>query len=303
MSNQNNQPKVPLHDQPDEPMLLDYREEEQIQPGYIGVDEQDLEFDQGNQDSDTDNCTESEQEFDSKQRRRELAHRSRVSSFSSGKSASSAPGSNTFGNKRGIDKDPRFRSPYLSRGSSGSKRDRSSNSSEEGAVKQSLKLKKSSLDKVVDILSAVGGQDKRKPPPPAKIAPAGNPKQTKPKSQLLPPSTPSGNKRQDMAGKAVSDRSNTDEFSVVEQNSEKVNINDISRNPEIAAVVLELSRGDGLKTLQAFISAGKKFSGAILRSRASGKKFIRTMGLIINIQTDSDQITHTDLTKQRMMKG
>lgn len=104
-----------------------------------------------------------------------------------------------------------------------------------------------------------------------------------------------------MIGRIAPDQANTDEFSVVEQNSSKVNINDISLIPEIASAVLLLSRDEGLRTLKAFISAGKKFSEAIAKSRSSGRKFMRTMGLIINIQTEPDQITHTYLTKQRTM--
>lgn len=164
-----------------------------------------------------------------------------------------------------------------------------------------MKLKKSSLDSVVDFITSAGGLDRKKPSPPVKNTPVGNPRLVKPKAQLVPEATPSTSRRLTMATRTVSDQSNTEEFNVVEQNSEKVNIADISKSQAIAPVVLELSVGDGLKTLQAFISSGKKFSEAITKARSSGKKFIRAMGLIINIQTEPDQITHKDLTKQRTM--
>lgn len=115
------------------------------------------------------------------------------------------------------------------------------------------------------------------------------------------PSAMDDPRRQSIAGRSVRDSSNTDDFTVVEQNSQRVNIQDISMIPEVANAVLVLYTDDGLRTVKAFISAGKRFSEAIVSSRNTGGKFMRTMGLIINIQSDSDKVTHTDLTKQRTM--
>lgn len=104
-----------------------------------------------------------------------------------------------------------------------------------------------------------------------------------------------------MAARAVSDQNNTDYFNVVEQISERVDIENICKSQAVAPIVLGLTSVEGLKTLQAFVSSGKKFSEVIVKARNSGKKFIRAMGLIINIPTDSDQSTHMELTKQRIM--
>lgn len=105
------------------------------------------------------------------------------------------------------------------------------------------------MNRAVEFVTVVGYQDKKRTPPPVRNTPTVPPKQVKPKTQFLPPSTPSGSKKQEMASKITSTQSNTDEFSVVEQNSERVNINDIARIPEIAAAVLLVSKGDGLKTV------------------------------------------------------
>lgn len=104
-----------------------------------------------------------------------------------------------------------------------------------------------------------------------------------------------------MADRATPDQQNTIDFAVVEQNSDRVNIEDISMSPSVATAFVDLSKDDGLKKLQAFISAGKKLSEAISKARSAGKIFIRAMDLVINIQTEPDQITHNDLTKQRTM--
>lgn len=85
------------------------------------------------------------------------------------------------------------------------------------------------------------------------------------------------------------------------KNTARVNLVDIAQIPAVASAVLNLTTDEGLNTVKNFISAGKKFSEAVVRSRSSGKKFIRTMGLLVNIQKDTDQITNTDLTKQRTM--
>lgn len=119
--------------------------------------------------------------------------------------------------------------------------------------------------------------------------------------QTVNPPIPSVSQIQNMADKTIPDKGNTDDFLVVEQNSQKVNINDIAQMPEVSGADLILSKDDGLNTVKAFISAGKKFSDAVVRSRNTGRKFMRVMGLIVNIQTNPEQITHTDLTKQRMM--
>lgn len=169
------------------------------------------------------------------------------------------------------------------------------------SFKKVLKQKKTLPAKSTGFTSAAGNQDKKVTNPPVKHTPTAPSKTGKPKSQFFTTPEPVASKGQNMASRNTSNQSNTDDFSVVEQKSERVNISDISKMPETSAAILKLSRGDGLKTLQSFISAGKKFSEAIAKSRSSGKKFIRAVGMTVNIQTDPDQITHTDLTKQRMM--
>lgn len=181
------------------------------------------------------------------------------------------------------------------------KRDRSSNSSADDSFHKLPRPKKVVPTKSVDFTTATGNQDKRPQNPPVRHTPTAPAKSIRNKVPISAPTGSTETTRQAMASRYASDQNNTDDFSVVEQNSERVNIIDIARMPEIAVAVLKLSKGEGLKTVQSFVSAGKKFSDAVVKSRSSGKKFIRAIGLIVNIQTDPDQVTHTDLTKQRMM--
>lgn len=206
-----------------------------------------------------------------------------------------------FSGLKELDKLNRFRNPDQVKDSLGNKRERSSNSSADGSSSKLPKSNKTVFTKSTDFTTAAGGQDKRTQNQPVRRTPPASTKSTKGKAPESTPTRPVGTVRSKMDAKHTSDQSNTDEFDVVEQNSERVNINDIARIPEIAATILKISRGEGLKTIQSFVSAGKKFSDAVVRSRSTGKKFLRAIGLIVNIQTDPEQITHTDLTKQRMM--
>lgn len=181
------------------------------------------------------------------------------------------------------------------------KRDRSSNSSAGSTVKKTFKLRKSSLNSAADFDKAAGGPERKKVSPPVKSTPAGKGKVPKAKPQPNPEATPSTSRARDMASRGNPPQDSIDDFAVIEQNSERVNIDDISKSQNVAPVIVELSTEEGLKTVQAFISSGKRFSEAIVRARGSGKKFIRAMNLIINIQINPEQITHMDLTKQRVM--
>lgn len=129
---------------------------------------------------------------------------------------------------------------------------------------------------------------------------SNNPNKSKPArpSSTVPIRPISGNMS---SNRITPNQSNTDEFIVVEQNTARVNLIDIAQIPTVSSAVLNLTTDEGFNTVKNFISAGKKFSEAVIKSRSSGKKFIRTMGLLVNIQTDTDQITNTDLTKQRTM--
>lgn len=224
-----------------------------------------------------------------------------MSSLSSTGSQSPFRGSAAFCNLKELDKQNRYRQPSQTKESSGTKRDRSSHSSVDDSMNKLPKVTKTVFTKSTDFTTAAGGSDKRNQNPLVKRTPPATSKSTK---SGVPGSTPTrstGTAGSKMTTKYTSDQHNTDEFEVVEQNSERVNINDISRTPDIAMTIVKLSRDEGLKSLQSFVSAGKKFSEAVVKSRNSGKKFIRAIGLIVNIQTEPDQITHMDLTKQRMM--
>lgn len=301
MADQKNQNTDSIYFPSDDLMLGEGQEGEEIQLECVDTEEQDQDYCLESKESSSEEGGESEDDLDSKQKSRERANRSRLSSFSSNKSQSSAGASSAFGSLKALNKAARGRSPYVERESAGNKRERSSNSSVDDSFKKVLKQKKPLPSKSIDLISAAGNQDKRVQNPPVIHTPTAPAKSVKPRQQFVQPQEPAENKKQNMASKHTSNQSNTDEFSVVEQNSERVNITDIAKIPEIATAVLLLSRGDGLKTVQSFVSAGKKFSDAIARSRSSGKKFIRAIGMIVNIQTDPDQVTHTDLTKQRMM--
>lgn len=220
MSNQQNQNSDSLYDPADEPMLERYQEGEDTQPEYVDTEEHDQEFCSDPKEFGSDEGEESEDDLDSKQKNRERANRSRVSSFSSTESQSSVGASSAFGSLRALDKEARLRSPYAGRDSFGNKRDRSSNSSADDSIRKVVKQKKPLSNKAVEFISAVGNQDKRVPTPPVKSTPTAPPKSVKPKTQFVAPPAPFGNRWQDMASRHVSNQSNTDDFSVVEQNSE-----------------------------------------------------------------------------------
>lgn len=114
MSNKQKNLQEPLQEQVDEFMRPEYSQEEEVQSGYIAPEEQDPESVLEDQDIDSDHNIDSETEFDERQRKRELEHRSRLSSLSSGKSASSVPALSGSSKKKGVDKDSRFRTYFSS---------------------------------------------------------------------------------------------------------------------------------------------------------------------------------------------
>lgn len=301
MSNQGNKNPDSVYLTSDDPMLADDQEVVDTDPDYTDTEDLDQDRSHNSEELTVDEVDEDREDLGSRQKNRERANRSRLSSFSSNKSQSSTGNSSAFSNLKALDKSARFRSPQPVRDSSGNKRERSSNSSVDDSFGKLPNPKKPVLKSPIDFITATGNQEKRPQNPPVKHTPVAPAKSAR---NRVPNPTSTGSAettRQTMASRHIPDQNNTYDFSVVEQNSERVNINDIARKPEIAAVVLGLSRGDGLKSVQSFVSAGKKFSDAVVKSRNSGKKFIRAIGLLINIQTDPSEVTHTDLTKQRMM--
>lgn len=298
MSNQGNKKIDSIYTTSDDPMLGEDQEAEDTGLELIDTEDQERARSSNSEESNIDDC---EEDFESRQRQSDRESRSRLNSLSSTKSQSPAGGNLVFSGLKELDKQNRYRSPNQTKESSGNKRERSSHSSVDDSFFKLPKLNKTVFTKSTDFTTATGGQDKRNQTPLVRRTPPASSKSTKSKATDSTPTRPVGTAGSKMATKYTSDQNNTDEFSVVEQNSERVNINDIARIPEIAVAVLKLSRAEGLKSLQSFVSAGKKFSHAVVKSRSSGKKFIRAIGLIVNIQTDPDQITHTDLTKQRMM--
>lgn len=298
MSNQGNKKIDSIYTTSDDPMLGEDQEAEDTSFNPIDTEDQERVHSSNSEESNIGDC---EEDFESKQIQSDRESRSRLNSLSSNKSQSPARSNIVFSSLKELDKQNRYRNPSQTKESSGNKRERSSHSSVDDSLDKLPKINKTVFTKSTDFTTATGGPDKRSQTPLVKRTPPALSKSTKSKAPESTPTRPVGTTGSKMATKYTSDQHNTDEFAVVEQNSERVNINDISRTPDIALAVVRLSREEGLKTLQSFVSAGKKFSDAVVKSRNSGKKFIRAIGLIVNIQTEPDQITHIDLTKQRMM--
>lgn len=282
----------------DDPMLGEDQEAEETGFDLTIIEDQEGVHSSNSEESNIDIC---EEDFDSKQRQLDREVRTRLNSLSSTKSQSPSGRSAAFSNLKELDKQNRYRQPNQTKESSANKRDRSSHSSVDDSMNKLPKINKTVFTKSTDLITVAGGSDRKNQTPLVKRTPPPTSKPNKPKAPEPTPTGSTGTVGSKMATKHTSDQHNTDEFEVVEQNSERVNINDISRTPDIAMTIVKLSRDDGLKSLQSFVSAGKKFSEAVVKSRSSGKKFIRAIGLIVNIQTEPDQITHMDLTKQRMM--
>lgn len=199
-------------------------------------------------------------------------------------------------------KPPNFNKPKEPAGStSGPKRNRHSNSSGESLHKPPSKFQRFLIDQPEDLLTTAGKPQNTKPANQPQQPPVSTPRQNRTKVSSMNPSTSGNPGGRNNGNRNSPDSNNTDDFQVVEQNSQKVNIEDIATKPDVNRALLQLSSQEGLKTVTAFISAGKRFSEAIVKSRGAGRKFMRVMGLIVNIQTDPDQITSSDLTKQRMM--
>lgn len=98
------------------------------------------------------------------------------------------------------------------------------------------------------------------------------------------------------ASSAASNNDDVQEYNLVEQSSEKVNIGNICRKPDVAAALAELVRKDNIPKLKSFLMSGKKFSDTIKEARRARKKFIRFSGILINIQTDQTKVTVSDFT-------
>lgn len=284
----------------DELMLEQNPEEEDIEVNPSAEEDQDYDDIDPDQEVEDSTASDGEGKTERRQKFRELEFRSRLSSFSSVKSTSSVPTLKKIPKEK-TPKVNRPFDPYMGRTSHTHKRDRSSNSSAGSSIHQNFKARKSNPNSGPDFDQAAGGSDKKKTPPPVRNTPAGKSKIAPVRNQPNPEATPSTSKTRSMASGGILTRDIVEDFAIIEQNSERVNINDIKQSSAVAPVILELASADGLKTIQAFISSGKRFSEAITKARSSGKKFIRAMNLIINIQTDPDQITHMDLTKQRVM--
>lgn len=282
----------------DDPMQGEDQETEESGFDLTATESQERVHSSNSEESITDIC---EEDFNSRQRQLDREGRTRLNSPSPVKSQSPPGRSVAFSNLRELDKQSRYRKPNQTKDSTTHKRERSSHSSVDDSMNKLPKINKTVFTKSTDLVTAAGGTDRKNQTPLVKRTPPPSTKPNKPKLPEPTPTRSTGISGHKMANRHTSDQHNTDEFEVVEQNSERVNINDISRTPEIAMAILKLSKDDGLKSLQSFVSAGKRFSEAIVKSRSSGKKFIRAIGLIVNIQTDPDQITHMDLTKQRMM--
>lgn len=298
MSNKGNNNIDSIYTTSDDPMLGEDLESSNTDLNPIDNEDQERVHSSNSEDSNIDDLDE---DFESRQRQSDRESRSRLNSFSSITSQSPAGVNTVFSSLKELDKQNRYRNLEKPKEPLGNKRERSSNSSAEDSFKKLPKINKTVFTKSTDFTTASGGQDKKNQTPLVKRTPPASNKPVKPKVPEPKPIGPPKASGSQMASRHSSDQTNTDEFSIVEQNSERVNINDIAKIPEIAVAVLALTRMEGLKSLQSFISAGKKFSEAVVKSRSSGKKFIRALGLIVNIQTDPDQITHRDLTKQRMM--
>lgn len=139
-----------------------------------------------------------------------------------------------------------------------------------------------------------------------------NPKSTG-RPQVTKPRSPAGNMQRDGDNRLTGNPSgscsrrnkptddNTTDYQLVEQNTDQVNIVTLMGTKGNTRHVAGLIAGDGLITLKRFLMAGKKFLDAIKKARGEGKLFIKYSGILINIQTDPEQICVTDFTKQRFL--
>lgn len=104
-------------------------------------------------------------------------------------------------------------------------------------------------------------------------------------------------------GQKAATEADVADYNILEQNTERVSIMEITKRAEYAPALSGISKKDKIEALKTFLMSGQKFSEAIKAARSGGKRFIRYQNIVLNIQTDPAQILVSKFTKRRFLEA